>query len=172
VVPIGRLDKASRGLLLLTPHARVCGLLLRPADAEQGSNVTKEYHVLSSRRVSDAELARLSAGMEIAVPNRDRSPRLAAATYGMTRVVTTRPCVVERLGDPRGLDGSNANALRFVLREGKHRQIRKMLGSLGNGAVDLLRVRFGTVGLGALTEGGVELLSEDKVRALLELARP
>ena len=168
MVPIGRLDKASRGLLLLTTDAALCARLLRPGRAVEGSSVDKEYLVVTRRRLADSELASLAAGVEIIVPKSGASTR-----------ATTRACVVERLQEDgwaealdRGVDilariaqpDNNSRAsrsdesydesydesrsLRIVLREGKNRQIRKMLGALGHSVDDLFRVSCCTVGLG------------------------
>lgn len=166
MVPIGRLDKASRGLLLLTTDAALCARLLRPGRAVEGSSVDKEYLVVTRRRLADSELASLAAGVEIIVPKY----RSGASTRA-----TTRACVVERLQEDgwaealdRGVDilariaqpDNNSRAsrsdesydesrsLRIVLREGKNRQIRKMLGALGHSVDDLFRVSCCTVGLG------------------------
>ena len=160
VVPIGRLDKASRGLLLLTTDAALCARLLRPGRAVEGSSVDKEYLVVTRRRLADSELASLAAGVEIIVQASGASTR-----------VTTRACVVERLQEDgwaealdRGVDilariaqpdnnsrasrSDESRSLRIVLREGKNRQIRKMLGALGHSVDDLFRVSCCTVGLG------------------------
>jgi pseudouridine synthase len=172
VVPIGRLDKASRGLLLLTTDAALCARLLRPGRGVEGSSVDKEYHVVTRRRLADSELASLAAGVEISVPKSGASARAA-----------TRACVVERLqaggwaealdrgvdilartaqpdnnsrasrsdeSDESGESGESdeSRSLRIVLREGMNRQIRKMLGALGHSVDDLFRVSCYAVGLG------------------------
>ena len=160
VVPIGRLDKASRGLLLLTTDAALCARLLRPGRAVEGSSVDKEYLVVTRRRLADSELASLAAGVEIIVP-----------TSGASTRATTRACVVERLqedgwaealdcgvdilariaqpdNNSRASRSDESRSLRIVLREGKNRQIRKMLGALGHSVDDLFRVSCCTVGLG------------------------
>ena len=162
MVPIGRLDKASRGLLLLTTDAALCARLLRPGRAVEGSSVDKEYLVVTRRRLADSELASLAAGVEIIVPKY----RSGASTRA-----TTRACVVERLqedgwaealdcgvdilariaqpdNNSRASRSDESRSLRIVLREGKNRQIRKMLGALGHSVDDLFRVSCCTVGLG------------------------
>jgi len=153
VVPIGRLDKDSHGLLLLTTEESVTGKLLRPSSTPDGSLLDKEYHVETNRKVKDADLVKLRSGMTISVPNFNR-PR---------KQVVTRQCVVEKLLPEDAKD----RTLRFVLREGKNRQIRKMLGALGYSVVNLKRVRFGPVMLGDLAEGHAELMTDRDVRRLL-----
>lgn len=111
VVPIGRLDKDSHGLLLLTTNKRITGKLLRPTKA-QGSEIEKEYHVQTTVKVKDEHLVTLRSGMEISVRKKGKRDRIKLL-----------PCVVERLepSDPC------SKALRFILQEGKQRQIRKMV---------------------------------------------
>ena len=77
LVPIGRLDKASRGLLLLTTDPTLLSLLLRPSATAEGSAIAKEYHVVTAQRLQDGEMARLAKGVKIAVPNWGRAkPRV------------------------------------------------------------------------------------------------
>ena len=156
VVPIGRLDKDSHGLLLLTTEESITGKLLRPSSTPEGSLLEKEYHVVTNRKVKEADLIKLRSGMAISVPNFNR-PR---------KQVVTRPCVVENLIPWDAKDRS----LRFVLREGKNRQIRKMLGALGYSVVDLKRVRFGPVQLGDLAEGHAELMTDRDAQRLLNIS--
>jgi pseudouridine synthase len=155
VVPIGRLDKDSYGLLLLTTEESVTGKLLRPSATPEGSVLEKEYHVVTNRKVKDADLAKLRSGMEISVPNFSKPKNQ----------VITRPCVVEHLRPADATDRS----VQFVLREGKNRQLRKMLGALGYSVADLKRVRFGPVHLGDLAEGEAQRMTDREVHELLSL---
>lgn len=81
LIPIGRLDKFSSGLLLLTTmaHANLIAKLVRPG--EEGSSITKVYQVTLSGSVPDAVLEQMRSGMEIVVRKSS---------------VTTLPCIVER----------------------------------------------------------------------------
>ena len=168
-VPVGRLDKDSHGLLLLTNQPRLAEVLLRPSRTPNGSPIDKEYHVITSRRVSDSQLRQLRGGVGIRVPNWGRAKP----------VVTTLPCIVERLSntfpisqEQMPIPAEGRNSLRFVLREGKNRQVRKMVGAVGHKVEQLLRVRFGPVSLAPLTEEGqAELLAPHELQQLLEAAR-
>jgi 16S rRNA U516 pseudouridylate synthase RsuA-like enzyme len=73
--------------------------------------------------------------------------------------VKTKPCGVERLSE---------RVLRFELREGKNRQIRKMLGSAGHAVKHLHRIAFGPIELGDLKLNEMELLTDQQVEALLK----
>jgi 23S rRNA pseudouridine2605 synthase/23S rRNA pseudouridine2604 synthase len=99
----------------------------------------KEYDVTVERPISDGALRRMAEG----VPILD------------TR---TRPAVVTRLGE---------RAFRIVLKEGRNRQIRRMVRRLGNEVVELKRTRVAFVRLGRLAEGAWRHLSAEEVAALL-----
>ncbi len=123
VVTIGRLDKDSTGLLLLTTNESITGALLRPG--EEGSALAKVYMVETRKRVQTSFLETLRSGVELSI--RD---------WGDKEKVVSKPCVVERVPAQQG-----CNLLRFELREGKNRQIRKMLGSGGHAVKRLCRTR-------------------------------
>jgi len=138
IYPVGRLDKDSIGLLLLTNDGRLHLKLSHPSFDHE-----KEYDVTVERPISDGALRRMAEG----VPILD------------TR---TRPAVVTRLGE---------RAFRIVLKEGRNRQIRRMVRRLGNEVVELKRTRVASVRLGRLAEGAWRHLSAEEVAALLSPER-
>jgi 23S rRNA pseudouridine2604 synthase len=133
LVPAGRLDIDSVGLLVLTQDGRVAKQLV----GEDG-DVEKEYLVrvepLSGTALSDEGLTLLRHGLEL-----DGE--------------ALKPAQVEWL---------NADQLRFVLREGKKRQIRRMCEAVGLKVVGLKRVRIGGVMLGDLPTGQWRYLRADE----------
>lgn len=148
VFSVGRLDRDSSGLLLLTSDGRVPNAVLRSARGHE-----KEYLVRTESRVSDADMQRLAAGVVITtVAQRDgnRAAPLTAATL---------PCRVVR-------GGGGPNTLRMTLTEGRNRQIRKMLGALGYTVLDLCRTRFIDVHLGRLAANEVRELSEAEMECI------
>lgn len=150
VVPIGRLDKDSTGLLLLTTNESITGALLRPGP--NGSPLRKVYDVQTRKRVQTAFIERLQkGGVELLIRNWGREKKVA----------TSLPCDIERLSE---------RVLRFTLREGKNRQIRKMLGSGGHAVSKLHRVAFGPVELGALAVNDFDVVPDDVVASMLALA--
>jgi 23S rRNA pseudouridine2604 synthase len=149
VVPVGRLDKDSTGLLLLTTDESVTGTLLRPGT--DGSPLTKVYLVETRKRVQTRVIEQLKQGVELSM--RD---------WGDKKKVTTMPCVIERVQE---------RLLRFELREGKNRQIRKMLGSAGHDATRLHRVAFGPVAIEDMAPNELRRMSEEEVKTLMEAAR-
>ena len=134
IYPVGRLDKDSTGLLLLTNDGRLHLKLSHPSFDHE-----KEYDVIAERPISDGALRRMAEGMPILD----------------TR---TRPAVVTRLGE---------RAFRIVLKEGRNRQIRRMVRRLGNEVVELKRTRVASVRLGRLSEGAWRHLSAEEVAELL-----
>jgi len=141
---VGRLDKESTGLLLLTSDGRVPNAVLRPAHGHE-----KAYRVVTDVRVSDADVARLAAGVVITTVAQRDGNRAVPLT------APTKPCVVSREAD---------RSLLFTLQEGRNRQLRRMLGALGYSVVSLHRTRFLSISLGSLAPGCWELLSEAEMR--------
>lgn len=130
VAPVGRLDKASEGLLLLTNDTRWAQRVLDPA-----SNVEKLYHVQVDRLPSEDALERLEAGMML------DGERLVAKSARVLR------------------SGTRTAWLEVVLSEGKNRQIRRLLGAVGAEVLRLVRVEVGGVRLGDLPRGAVRPLT-------------
>jgi 23S rRNA pseudouridine2605 synthase len=141
--PVGRLDQASEGLLLLTNDTRWSAALLDPA-----AHVDKRYHVQIDRVPDDALCATLVAGVNVAGGERWRAKQVT----------------VLRAGAKHGW-------LEVVLDEGKNRQIRQLLAALGIAVLRLVRVAIGTVGLGALAKGAWRRLTAEEIAALAP-ARP
>jgi len=133
LAPAGRLDIDSVGLLVLTQDGRVAKQLIG-----ENSEIEKEYLVRVQRpdgtRLPDSELALLNHGLEL-----DGE--------------ALRPAQVEWVNDDQ---------LRFVLREGKKRQIRRMCEAVGLEVLGLKRVRIGRVMLGDLPPGQWRYLRPDE----------
>ena len=140
VAPVGRLDKASEGLLLLTNDSRWSAKLLEPS-----SHVDKLYHVQVRGVLDDATVARVSAG----VVERDTGERLEVKRITLLRT------------------GSRSSAwFEIVLDEGKNRHIRRVFAELGIEVLRLVRVAIGPLALGALPKGAWRMLTSEEVRAL------
>lgn len=134
VVPVGRLDKASEGLLLLTNDTEWGQRVLDPK-----SHIAKTYHVQVATAMIDELTAKLRCGVT------EAGERLRAQS-------------VERL---RG--GAKNSWLEIILEEGKNRQIRRMVDTCGVDVLRLVRVAIGPVVLGELPKGSVrQLRAEEK----------
>ena len=124
LAPAGRLDIDSTGLLVLTQDGRIAKLLIG-----EDSKIEKEYLVRveqqADERLSEAGLALLNHGLELD----------------------------GEMLKPAKVSWANEDQLRFVLREGKKRQIRRMCELVGLKVVGLKRVRIGRINLGHLPVG-------------------
>jgi len=129
LAPAGRLDIDSTGLLVLTQDGRVARQLIG-----EDSGVEKEYLV----RVAFGQVA---ANVQEAFP----AAQLARLRHGLS--LDGQPL------KPAKVDWQNPEQLRFVLTEGKKRQIRRMCELVGLKVVGLKRVRIGRVTLGQLPLG-------------------
>jgi 23S rRNA pseudouridine2604 synthase len=133
LVPAGRLDIDSVGLLVLTQDGRVAKTLIG-----EDTSIEKEYLVrvtyTKPGRLPDADLRKLNHGLWM-----DGKPLL-----------------------PAKVSWQNEDQLRFVLREGKKRQIRRMCDMVGLKVLGLKRVRIGRVKLGNLPEGQWRYLGPDE----------
>lgn len=134
LAPVGRLDKASEGLLLMTNHSMWAEAISSPA-----SGLDKTYHVQIDRLPDAALLAALRAGIE------DRGERLALMSVRELR------------------RGSRHAWLEVVLDEGRNRQIRRVLAAFDIGVLRLVRVAIGPLQLGTLAKGAWRLLERDDV---------
>jgi len=140
VAPVGRLDKASEGLLLLTNDSRWSATLLNPA-----SHVEKVYHVQVKALIDDEAIARIAAGVTETLSGE----RLEVVRASLLRV------------------GSRSSAwVEIVLDEGKNRHIRRLLAELGIEVLRLIRISIGPLVLGALAKGDWRMLTSDEVRSL------
>ena len=139
--PVGRLDADTSGLLLFSSDGALTHKLLSPRAA-----VEKEY-------VATCEVA---AGADAALartPEAFLRDRLAAGVQ-TTLGVHVGDVLEARVADDRV-------TVRLVVREGKHRMVRRMLANVGAPVVGLRRERFGDVLLGELAEGACEALADD-----------
>jgi 23S rRNA pseudouridine2605 synthase len=139
VFPVGRLDKDTSGLLILTNDHRLGHRLTDP-----GHHVPKTYHA-RVRGVPSAEALR---ALEEGVPLGDGT--------------TSRPATVRTLGS--GRDGGCW--LEIVLTEGKNRQVRRMCASVGHDVLELVRVAIGALALGDLAPGEWRTLDAAGLSAL------
>jgi 23S rRNA pseudouridine2605 synthase len=143
VYPVGRLDKESSGLLLLSNDGGWSNIVMHPR-----YGIEKEYDVVVSGRPGPDALQRMRSGVEIA-PG-----------------VVTAPARVEAIEvDAR------AARLSVTVVEGKKRQIRLMAAAVGHPVLTLRRVRIGSIRLGDLAEGNWRALDDGEVESIGEHAR-
>ena len=141
IYPVGRLDKDSEGLLLLTNDGSFTNCMTHPSH-----EYAKVYRVTVRPEINDDILFNLRNGIEI-------DGRMTA------------PCEVTVLTEEE-----NRVVLEFILHEGRNRQIRKMCESQGLEVARLKRISIGPVKLGMLKQGDYRELSEQDVKKLLRSA--
>ena len=137
LAPVGRLDKASEGLLLLTNDSKWAARITNPE-----SHMSKTYHVQISAKPDQHLLARLIAGVR-------ESGELLRAKNALVIRRGEKNCWIE-----------------IVLDEGKNRHIRRMFSALEIEVVRLVRVAIGDLKLGDLAKGKVRELTREEVNAL------
>ena len=141
VFPVGRLDRDTEGLLLLTNDGELANRLMHPR-----YGIEKEYLAEVEGVPTDRHLSRVRRGVDLDDgPARAASARIVAASGG------------------RG-------ALRIVMTEGRKREVRRLLAAVGLPVLRLVRVRVGPITLGRLAPGAVRDLSVEEVRALARAA--
>ncbi len=134
---VGRLDRDAEGLLLLTNDGELANAVQHPS-----GGVEREYWVEVAGSVAHDTVRALRSGVEL-----DDGP--------------ARPKRVELLGV-----GTISSRLTIVLTEGRKREVRRMMSTVGYPVLRLRRVRFGPVALGTLELGGWRELEKREVAAL------
>ena len=135
--PIGRLDLKSEGLLLLTSDGDFANEIMHPR-----YKLPKVYKVSVKGSINKNQIEQLRQGVEI-----DGRKTLPARVYIKNRK-------------------SDQTQLRIVIREGRKRQIRKMISFIGSEVIRLKRTQIGKVKLGDLPSGRWRYLTNGEIRSL------
>ncbi|HEX2078704.1 MAG TPA: pseudouridine synthase, partial [Longimicrobium sp.] len=132
---VGRLDRDSEGLLLLTNDGELANRFLHPSHG-----ITKEYDVIVTGKPTDAALRQLVEGVELedGVAHAESAKLMGPAGNGLSR-------------------------LKLVLREGKKREVRRMMAALGHEVTRLVRRRFGPIELGELPKGKYRIVAPEEL---------
>jgi len=138
IAPVGRLDKASEGLLLLTNDSEWAARIAAPE-----SHLEKTYHVQIGALANEALLQGLREGIR-----EEDGEWLRAKRASVLR------------------EGERNSWLEIVLDEGKNRQIRRMLEHCGAEVLRLVRVAIGPLALGELPKGATRVLTKEEKLAL------
>lgn len=144
VFPVGRLDRNSEGLLLMTNDGEFSNKLTHPS-----SHVNKTYRVTVGGKVDEEQIIKMASGIDI-----DGDGRL------------TLPCdvfVIERKED--------RTVLNFIIHEGRNRQIRKMCEKVGLNVLRLKRTEIAGVKLGMLGQGKWRDLNEKELKRLMNISQ-
>ena len=136
--PVGRLDKDSEGLLLMTDDGAFINMLTHPS-----GGVGKLYRVTVNPRATEQQIIEMSSGVVL------------------DDGVKTKPCVIHVVVDEPG-----RSVLEITLHEGRNRQIRRMCSAVGLQVVRLRRSAEGPVKLGMLQPGEYRELKKSEINAL------
>jgi 23S rRNA pseudouridine2605 synthase len=137
VVPVGRLDQDTTGLLIMTNDTDFANYIMSPE-----SKVAKTYLVKSSTLLSEEQLDRLRNGIDLA-----DGP--------------TRPAVVKRIRDSR------YTFFEITITEGRNRQVRRMVEALDAKVLKLVRTQIGPIAIAGLEIGKHRALTPEEVRMLI-----
>lgn len=140
IFPIGRLDKDSEGLILLTSDGNIVNEILRSENQHE-----KEYHVEVNQKISQDFVDKMAAGVTIFNPVKEKHEK-------------TKPCKVKITGE---------TTFSIILSQGLNRQIRRMSEALGYKVISLKRTRIMHIKLGKLKPGEWRALSEAEVKGLI-----
>jgi 23S rRNA pseudouridine2605 synthase len=146
--PVGRLDADSKGLLLLTNDGELTNHLTHPR-----YGVPKTYRAVVDGHVDAAAIEELKSGVWLA----DRSGHGFKTGRSQIRIVHC---------------GRTQSVLEVTLREGRNREVRRILAKLGHKVLDLTRTRMGPLTLEGLAPGESRRLAPSEVRTLRGMVRP
>jgi 23S rRNA pseudouridine2604 synthase len=141
IFPIGRLDKDSEGLILLTNDGSIVNKILRNENDHE-----KDYIVTVNKAITPAFIEGMSNGVRIYNPVKNE-------------YVVTNQCKIERI---------DTKSFKITLTQGLNRQIRRMCDSFGYNVVKLKRIRIMNINLNNLPIGKWRNLTEEEVKKLLD----
>jgi pseudouridine synthase len=140
VYPVGRLDRNTTGVLILTNDGEFANRLMHPRYA-----IAKSYRVTCDRPVEQQHVRQLRAGVQL-------------------HDGVTEPCEVHVLPGTRGKE------LGIVIHEGRNRQVHRMLEKCGYQIRKLDRVAYGPITMEGLGRGRTRPLTRNEIRRLMQLA--
>lgn len=140
IFPVGRLDKASEGLLLFTNDTHWANEILDPEN-----RIHKTYHIKLNRKVNDDLVSKINSGIK------DKNGEILEVVSAKILREGTKTCWLE-----------------IVLDEGKNRHIRRIFENLGIEVLRLVRVSIGNLKLGDLKKGEFRILQEKEIESIFE----
>lgn len=144
VFPIGRLDKDSEGLLLLTNNGEIVNKVLKSVNGHE-----KEYIVRVNKKITDEFLLSMSSGIHI-------------IDYEKNIDTVTKPCKCKKIDE---------YTFSLVLTQGINRQIRRMCTAFNYDVKSLKRIRIMNIRLDRLKTGDYRKLSDKEISTLLRMLK-
>lgn len=143
IYPVGRLDKNSEGLILLTNNGDIVNKIMKASACHE-----KEYIVTVNKNITDDFIYKMSNGIHL------RDTRNGKVILDEV----TRKCKVNKI---------NKRTFDIILTQGLNRQIRRMCRELGYNVIALKRVRIMNILLGDLRTGQYRRITDDEYRELM-----
>ena len=131
---VGRLDKDTEGLMILTNDGKLSNIIMEPK-----SEIIKKYNALLENPIHKEKIKELEKGIELEVD------------YEKYK---TKPCKIKIVGEKE---------IYISISEGRKRQIRMMLESIGNKIIYLKRVSIGGLQLGKLNSGEIKKITKEEI---------
>lgn len=144
IFPIGRLDKESQGVILITNDGDIVNKLLRSDNHHE-----KEYMVYLNKQIDESDINKLKKGVRIFNPVQKK-------------YVFTKKCRIEKL---------SSRLIKIVLKQGLNRQIRRMLEVFGYKVTKLERVRFINIKIDKLKTGEIRYLEKEELKQIEKLIK-
>lgn len=136
---VGRLDKDTEGLMILTNDGKLSNVIMEPKN-----KITKRYYAVLEKTIDASKMKIIEKGIRINVDGEEYK---------------TKPCKIKKTGEKE---------VYISIEEGKKRQIRKMFDEIGNKVVYLKRVSIGGQQLGSLKLGEIRELTREEIMEKLE----
>jgi len=146
IMPIGRLDEKSEGLLLLTTDGKLSNFI-------NSSGIEKEYYALVDGDISNEQIETLKKGVEIGFNGEKYLTKPCKAFK-----LESAPALPERTKKIRDARHGPTSWISITITEGKFRQVRKMTSAVGCPTLRLVRIRVGNIVVGGMQSGEVVML--------------
>ncbi|PAF54350.1 pseudouridine synthase [Helicobacter sp. 13S00482-2] len=148
-VPIGRLDFASEGVLLLTDNKKVAQSLME-------SDLEREYIIKINGKITEEMIRAMNEGIHI--ENASTGAHQKSKIYSMTFAPFIRYEI--------GKNDIHFSKLKVTIMEGKNRELRRFFAHFKADVMDLRRIRYGWINLNALPVGKIRFLNKDEYKQL------
>jgi len=153
VYPVGRLDRESEGLLILTNEKSLNDILIGPANL-----VHKEYWVQVDGAINEEVIHKLISGLSLKLPGGKVHKCAPALAKRMNP-----PAIPEREPPVRFRKSIPTSWISITLQEGKNHQVRRMTAAVGFPTLRLIRIKLGPFELPEWEPGAVQLIPENEV---------
>ena len=156
IYPVGRLDRDSEGLLLLTNDKRLNSLLLHPTNKK-----TKTYLVQVDGQIDQKAIEKLKSGVAIKVNKKIYQTQPCDVKY-----LQIEPKLPERFPPVRFRMNIPTSWIEIKLKEGKNRQVRKMTAAIGFPTLRLVRSQLGPLSINDMQSADIRQLDLNEIKSL------